>query len=388
MQKKEVTYHPVKIKDLVGFANKIIDNAKEGEFVPISDQRALAMANNPVADPNDLGMMAAFRGDEIVGYFGIMPINLWHNGNISKVHWFSTWNVSPKVRGQGVGSQLMAECLKWDLDFLIVGSKPARDVSRKFGFLELPLLKVATFDFVSFWRFNPITLLLRFFRKVFYLLRINIKIEKSTKSVNAWFQRVFGFLIKKLTYPILIKQSQNLDLITWNAVPNAKEVSLPANHEVTFYRDQSIINWMLQFPWVVSPGESRTEKMDFYFSDVKDEFENVALEIQANNKSIGFITYQYSSTNGISTVKIEDVNFSKPELLFAIACSIAKERNADKIMLNDAYIDEFRNKFMVKLLVSIQNRIYQCRPKNEKSPLGMNWEKIQLDFPDGDMGFS
>ena len=123
MTESDIRIEHIKVKDLVPFAERVIGAAKAGQFVPISMQRAEAHAHNPYAAKEDVALLVAIDADEeVVGYFGILPLLLRHGSDYHKVHWFTTWNVSSKVRGRGVGADLMTEALTLGHDFLIVGS--------------------------------------------------------------------------------------------------------------------------------------------------------------------------------------------------------------------------------------------------------------------------
>ena len=76
MPEREIFIEHVRLKDLYAFAMKIIDRAKPGEFVPISQQRAFSMTKNPYAEPEDVALLVAYQGDELIGYFGIMAVML------------------------------------------------------------------------------------------------------------------------------------------------------------------------------------------------------------------------------------------------------------------------------------------------------------------------
>jgi len=135
MEQNNIRIDHIRVSDLPDFARRVINDSESGQFVPITLQRAVAHANNPIASGDDVGLLAAVDGDgDVVGYFGILPILLRVGEDTYKTHWFTTWSVSSKVRGMGVGSRLMAEALSLNLDFLIVGSIHARRVCQKFGF--------------------------------------------------------------------------------------------------------------------------------------------------------------------------------------------------------------------------------------------------------------
>ena len=135
MSNNEIRFEHIKVKDLQEFAERVLGNSRKGQFVPITMQRAIAHANNPYAAKNDVGLLVAIDSDdEVVGYFGILPLLLRNGDECFKANWFTTWSVSSKVRGRGVGAQLMAEALSLKLDYLIVGSVHARRVCQKYGF--------------------------------------------------------------------------------------------------------------------------------------------------------------------------------------------------------------------------------------------------------------
>ncbi len=123
--------------------------------------------NNPYAAKDDVVLLVAIDSDdEIVGYFGILPLLLREGKNYHKVHWFTTWNVSSKVRGRGVGGNLMADALTLGHDFLIVGSVHARRVCRKYGFLERDPLIYYWLDPSGMAQLNPIVWARRGIRKL------------------------------------------------------------------------------------------------------------------------------------------------------------------------------------------------------------------------------
>ena len=98
MPADDIRIEHIRVKNLLGFAERVIASASPGQFIPISLQRARAHAHNPYADPEDVALLAAIDAeDEVVGYFGILPLILRHGDQLHKVHWFTTWNVSAKI---------------------------------------------------------------------------------------------------------------------------------------------------------------------------------------------------------------------------------------------------------------------------------------------------
>ena len=388
---EEIHYKYVKVKDLPALAEENIRGAEAGKFIPITRQRAAAMAANPYADPDDVGMTVAYKGDELVGYFGIMPILLKYGDQTSKVHFFSTWNVSPTVRGMGVGSQLMTESLKLGLDFMIVGSIYARRVSEKHNFIKMHTLKINTIDFKSIWRFNPVTLFMRALRKTANLLGRKLDIEKTTRRVEGWFHKVYGRLFKRNNYPLLTgsfrKQLEGIEIKKVARVRDEIPAGVPPK-EVHLHRGPQIVNWMLEKPWVVLPGQSDTVNLNFYFSDVRPIFENIVYEIHKQDKYLGYVVYQFSQIGKAKVLKILDVLMPNSNLVLPLALKLGQEKEADEIIMNTTFAQDMKRNLLGRLLLVGRERIYQISPRTEDSPLAKHWQEIELDYCDGDMAFS
>ncbi len=384
----------VKVKDLVDFAQNVISSAGQGQFIPITMQRAIAHSHNPLADGDDVALLAAYQGDEIVGFFGIMPVLLKTQDRFDKVHWFSTWRVTPNLRGKSVGSLLMQEALTLDRDFLIVGSGPARKVCRRFGFWEHPPLVYYQLDLNGMPTLNPGVWLSRLTRRLLRPLKVRVNIDNR-------FTHLADRALSTITYPIFTKLLQRrlaagLKGLAFSEVTLVKpetQAQLTQLSPVQLFRGADVVNWMLDYPWVVKPGESPTETMDFYFSDVRQEFKMIALELTdpADGDYKGYIVFQASSVNGRKTLKTLDISLCDPadvKFILPLAFHYARKYGSRQIDLPAEAVENFRSTTLGKLLLNQRKRIYQCKPRSETSPLACAWENIQLQYTDGDMPFS
>ncbi len=391
---EDIRYERVKVKDLPEFAEKVLANAVPGQFIPITMQRAVAHAHNPCADDEDVGLMVAYAGEEVAGYFGIMPIMLNHGEQLSKVHWFTTWNVSSAVRGLKVGAGLMREALKIDYEFMIVGSYPARLVSRRFGFHDFEPLTYFRLDMTGAHRLNPITWALRLIRRGFTLLGRKFKIYRPIA-------RAFRRIIAPLTRPIFYRllggsQRGRLADISYKEVDQLRE-DTPEHHAslppVAFYRGPEVVNWMLKYPWVAEPGESQTAEMDYYFSDVRDRFRQIALEIYSSDGEtyLGYAVFSMSRRDGETLLRTLDHHFFADidkEVVLALALKLGRQFRADTIELPAHLAALLQGSLLGRLLLVTKQRHYQCHPRSAESSLGRHWQEIELDLCDGDMAFS
>jgi GNAT superfamily N-acetyltransferase len=387
----------IKVKELPQFTAEVLAQAVEGKFVPISMQRAVAHAHNPYADDEDIGLLVAVdEDDEIVGYFGILPLMLRNGEQFHKVHWFTTWSVSPKVRGRGVGSRLMTEALTIGYDYLIVGSVHARRVSREHGFWERPPLLYYWMDTTGMGRLNPLVWALRLYRKILKRLRITPrKPVRITNRTTAALDRVLSPLTKPFFYKLLTRNLEgDLDHVRIQETSQIHALPSPPKElpPVELHRGLEVVNWMLSYPWVVGEGESATEKMDYYFSDVRPSFRFIALEVfSISGEYLGFVVFNLTQKGRQVSLRVLDNVFTNPDDLryvFALAIQYAAQANADIIEFPTGVAAFCKDSLMANILLQPKQRVYQCMPQDENSPLGQSWEQINFRIPDGDMAFS
>lgn len=395
MTENDIRIEHIPVGELDAFADQVISAAGPGQFVPISMQRAIAHANNPYADPGDIGLLAAIDADEeVVGYFGILPMLLRVGDQTFKTHWFTTWSVSAKVRGRGVGSLLMKEALTLGKDFLIVGSVHARRVCKKYGFWERPPLTYYWIDPSGMGSLNPLIWVLRLTRKFTHLLKIDQTVKVTNKATR-WLDRVLSPLTKRLFYPLMSRAMDG-----WLREIKIREVDqirpdLPApkiRPHTELYRGIEAVNWMLKYPWIVAHGESRTEGMDYYFSDTRPLYRLIALEISdSGGGDLGFVVFSISKKPSGIALKTLDFRFYDPAkypVILALAVRYARQYQADTIEVPVEVASGLGSTLLAKLLLVKKTRIYQCYPKADDSPLAKAWQEIELHLYDGDMAFS
>jgi hypothetical protein len=394
MTESDIRIEHIKVKDLIPFAERVIGASSEGQFVPISMQRAEAHAHNPYASKDDIGLLVAIDSDEeVVGYFGILPLLLRAGKDYHKVHWFTTWNVSAKVRGRGVGGDLMAEALTLGLDFLIVGSVHARRVCRKYGFWEREPLIYYWLDPSGMSQLNPIVWLRRGYRKSLRLLGIKKPVEITSplskalaKAAAPLTRGIFSSHLAQLENDLSSGfRFQEVDQI------HAEPAIPPHRPEVELHRGMDVVNWMLAYPWVTESGSSVTEKMDYYFSDARTMYRQIAVEVyDSNGHYLGFVVFSVSQQGEKTLVKTRDFHFEQPSFeraVLALALRYGRIHNAVTIEFPAEIAAHYPGKLR-KVLLQPKERIYQCMPKSDDSPLAQLWDQISFQLWDGDMAFS
>jgi len=378
---------PIPVKDLPTFAAANIASPGPGGYIAITEHRAAALAANPLAEPDDVGLLVAYDGEQVAGYFGIMTVQLQYEGKLHKVYWFTTWSAAPNMRGRGVGSALMQAALDLEHDYMIVGSAPARHVCAKFGFDELPPLHIAVLDFGLTGRYNPVALGARALRKVVNILGGKLDISAVEKASARWFERWLGYPLRAWARHRAMRQAggwpDGLRLDAVEQVREASDTSLdPA--ETRLYRDARVVNWMLKQPWVRLPGESSSEHLDYYFTDTRPGFGYDAYEVYRDAEYLGYLVVQRSILGGRRVLRVLDVALADETLALPSVLRLAVQDDIEKVEMNAAYAQALQG----MRIYQRHRRIYQVHPRSADSPLARAWRDLQLDFADGDMAFT
>jgi hypothetical protein len=157
------------------------------------------------------------------------------------------------------------------------------------------------------------------------------------------------------------------------------------------HRGIESINWMLKYPWVLESGQSVTEQMDYYFSDARPMYRQIAVEVyNREDKYLGFVIFSVSKKGEQAALKMRDFRFAQPSYqraALALALRYSWEYEASTIEL-PAEIAANLSPNLARILLQRKERIYQCMPKSEDSPLALHWPEITLHLYDGDMAFS
>lgn len=391
----QITVQAIRVGELIEFAERVLRAAQPGQFVPITMQRAVAHAHNPYASKDDVALLVAVdEDDEIVGYFGILPVMLRVDDDLYKVHWFTTWSVSAKVRGRGVGSLLMQAALDLKQDYLIVGSVHARRVCRRFGFWEREPLVYYWLDLTGAGRLNPVVWARRGVRKILHLARIKRTLQPESpfsRRLDAWMAKRFK---KFFTRSLNKRFAPFLEMYHLREVDQLRDEppSRGPRPAVELYRGVEAVNWMLRYPWVLESGQSLTEDKDYYFSDTRPLFHQFAVEIESRQgEMLGFAVFSVSQRGHGIHLRTLDYRLPPslvPRLLPALALHYGAQHRADTLELPAEAVTALRRSLPGRMLLKRRERIYMAMPRGDDSPLARNWERLTFQLVDGDMAFS
>lgn len=392
MPADQVRIERVKLKDLPAMAARFIDGAAPGAFIPITKHRAEALVHNPDADPQDVAMLLATQGDRCVGYFGVMAVVLQHEGELHKVHWLTTWAVSDDYLGKGLGSRLMEEAVALDVDLAIVGSKPARRVSAKYGFHEVKPLDYVQLDFGVAGRYNPLSLILRGLRKLLSFVGLRLQTESIDAALGRFFEAIFGPLVRPYLLKLVARRlAIQIGRPAMHPLTQIPAASSKAPAQTGFHRDERTINWMLANPWVL-PSPSNSADLKYGFTDWRPAFQISAWQLKTNEgQPLGYAVFQFSRIHSRGVLKVLDHHFDDGKhggFLLAMAIRLACESGAQIIEGPAVLAEPLGNGLLARTLVRRKQRTLQVHPRAAGSPLGQAWPQLEQTYVDGDMAFT
>jgi hypothetical protein len=99
----------------------------------------------------------------------------------------------------------------------------------------------------------------------------------------------------------------------------------------------------------------------------------------------------YSIIGKAAVLKILDLYFVNDydlQSVLPLALHYGRKFNVDRIELPENVAERVKSRVIRRLLLHKKQRVYQCHPKDDNSPLGENWQEIELNYCDGDMPFT
>ncbi len=345
----------VRAGELEDFAAAVLSGTGEGGLPPITPQRARAQARNPVADPGDIVLFAAYSGERLIGYLGALPGWLRRGASLSKVNWGSTWYLHPDYRKTAAGL-LMGRNFKRRLpDIVFTDLSPeAWKLISYLGAIELGSCR-------------------------YYRLRLK-RFPGRLKDL------VCRILLPAPPAGIVVRET---DRVREDLRPLLRPESPPAD----FYRGPRVVNWMLNYPWVAAAGRDGTGELDYLFTHRRKLFRMSACEVfgPGREEYRGFFVVSLSSTGRERTMKILDYDFIRPEdrsLVLPLALERAGRDRADIVNIPGELLETAGRAPLLRRLARPHDRPYLYYPWTGESPLAKAAGEVRLNYCDGDTAFT
>ena len=393
MKEDQIKIKKIKLGDLYDFALDISANPSFEKVAPISLMRAASQSKNPHGRPEDVVLFVAFSGNQCVGYHGLLPAVFNPGNNIERVHWATAFFVAPEFRGQGIGKCLLEEIKNAQIDFFVTQmTQSAEGTYRSAGYQDIGAL-----DYFQL-RVDRLDFPARFFDAIAPLFG---KKRGDPKDVSLGFirlKRTVYNIIKKIFYHIVASKCHKpIHGFSWKIVDQINE-SLWGDldrhpNNPAFSRNAGAVNWMLKYPWVVSRSEKIADMPNYYFSDVREIFRYIAIEISSPGEGLpkGFLVLSISHKKEKTRVKILDFHFHNSadcEVAVYLALKYAKAFLADRIEYPDSLETYFKKTIRFKKLIKKQRRLYIFYPASSHSPITAYIGRITFNYCDGDTAFT
>lgn len=258
------------------------------ENLPISFHRAISHVNNPRANVNDVLMIFAKEGEELVGYMGLLPDLLFApNQPIVKVGWVSCAWVKESHRGRGITGELFTEAhFKWNGNLLCTDYVPAtKKMYDSTGFfMERPLVKQGVRLYIK----SDLQTILPSKSKLFSSNSLLLK------ALDAIGNSILSIYTSSLSFPI-----DHLDVEEVTEVDDEIESLIAkANGKGYFQRKKRELNWVLKEPWVVQNDDKADLHQKYYFSSSDRLFENRLFKLKGKDGSLKAFFF-FTNRNGV-----------------------------------------------------------------------------------------
>lgn len=254
------------------------DAFKRMLVVPISTHRAVSHVHNPRVEANDVIMIIAWEGEEMIGYLGVLADKIYNEkGEGFKCGWLSCMWVNPLVRGKGIAKQLLQTAFTtWNNHILVTEFTPEAKglYARSANFNDL---RINT-GLRCYLRFNLHEVLPK---KGGYYAKLKLPLQAADAIANV---------------PVALKLAMQSSCAQgserWAEVPNINAAlnTFIHNRQTTSFehRDADELNWIKNEPWI-KEGEPTDESKRYHFSSVDARFKNLFYKLEEGGTIKGFV---------------------------------------------------------------------------------------------------
>jgi GNAT superfamily N-acetyltransferase len=238
---------------------------QKSTYLPISSIRGLSQVKNPRALPDDLVLVMFFEQEEMQGYLGILPDNLYFKndrGEIIVEHagWLSCIWVNPKLRGKGIAKLLMDTVFKaWDYRILATEFTPiAKGLYDKCG------------QFVDLAKPEGIRAYMRL--NLSYLLPA--KNPKKWTKFKPLLKLTDAFINLFLSIRLLVFRPQKPKYLLLNDIDPEAAAFIDNNRSEDELMQKSVqdLKWIIGNPWLKTASKPDYESERYHFSSIADYF--------------------------------------------------------------------------------------------------------------------
>jgi GNAT superfamily N-acetyltransferase len=228
------------------------------DFVPISRHRALSHLHNPRAEKEDILLLMAYEDDRPVGYLGVLPDHIMNGGQVIRCGWMSCIWIDDCQRGKGIARLLVETCDQvWQHKILGTDfAEASGNLFDKMGiFDELPL-KQGVRLYVRSCLHRILPLKHTFFKQTAPVWKA------LDKLINLVFDLRF-FFVRRTPFKTELISVMDQETVTFIETHN---------HNELFRRGIKELEWIKQYPWILS-GPEDASSCKYHFSSLDCSFD-------------------------------------------------------------------------------------------------------------------
>ncbi len=242
--------------------------------IPISRHRAIAQINNPRVDEEDVLLLLAMEGEQLVGYIGMVPDWIFQGEFKSKCAWMSCIWIDGSQRGKGIANRLVRKCFEvWDKKIVFTEFTPAaKRLYDKIGIFTDLHIKQGLRLYIRMDLANILPP-----RKAIF--------EKSKKALR--FMDQFSNLVLDRRLPFFDQEADgfNYTLVKFLS-PSVRQLIDTTSPNNIFKRNIEELEWILEFPWVLSGMDADPLNEQYFFTSADHSFDYYPIEISNHRQEV------------------------------------------------------------------------------------------------------
>lgn len=349
----KIQYNTYTAADLKAWTNQGVDNGLSEHIISLA--RANALMHCPCVKDEDVLVISAMDGDDVVGYTAIFPEHLSRPDM-----WIATgttlW-VNPEYADEFVGYNLVQRLWQSYPQCSVIGSDVSRPAAMIDKLLGACILKYDRHRFV--------------FRRNIQVHSLRNLASKLLEPYRRYYQqKAINGVIDMIPSHIRVIARDTIDAEAYDFICTHSESD-------TFLRSQEMLNWILRYPFLVeNPLMEYTKKCNA-FSDQIGSNRNHLLQIYLADNLIGIVMLGCRGND--MHVKMLYADTTHQEVIFALIVETMVRSKAECLFSLYPQLNAFLASRHIALR-NIEKPLLFTYPKSLKSI-----EPIVLQGMDGDM---
>jgi hypothetical protein len=350
----------IRVSNLTAFARAASADPQRYSVLPIAPKRAEAQALNPLADPDDIGLIVGYVGDRCAGYLGLLPGAIDFRGLRHPVSCLSGFYVAPGDRTSGLATNLPLAAMNLGRDLYVSRiNDEARDLFTQLGFWPAQSQRILRLRLSRFKKLKGIP------------LRALVRSVSGGADVqNAW------QLVTEAKTPMTAVWVDDVPKIT------AASDTLAPSERPRFVRDEGVINWMVRHPWICEGSDAT---LPYALPYRREMFRYMVLEASRG----GYVVLNVTQDDHSATLRILDRRPMTAETrapALARALVEAQRIGADLIECPAEYEPLLRSTIAGRVLMAADERGALVYTRNQNGPFGkyldaIDWSGFEGDAP-------